>query len=43
MYVGIYKCCVGSYSAMYVDINGWDQVVEFKWVWVSKDYKVVKF
>lgn len=37
MQVGIYEYGVGSDSHVYVEIDSWDQVVEFKLVWVSKD------
>ena len=43
MRVRICECGVGSDSHMYVDISGWDQVVESKIVWESNAYVVLSF
>lgn len=43
MCVGIFECGVGSDSPVYLDTNGWDQVVEFKSVGESKNCEIVRF
>ena len=42
MRVRICERGVGLDSHVYVDIGSWDQVVEFKLVWVAKDLEVFR-